>query len=419
MPPENNFQHAKYSRSNPGERVLYPVFQEGNSWKNSGWMSGMKDAAKRMVDSRVRGVLFVSGYPYGDLFGVGRLDEVGGLKRGYSRGIPGIESLLSLLRPNSNGIAESQDTIKPPLVNDSEHYQKLDLLVRDVGNFSSEQVTAFQSAADQHEKDCLQIARAVWSGLNHHFGRVKGALHLLEFIEEWAKQLSVESQDRLLIQAHGHAGQLLGIISNLIAPGESSNRQILFQVLAAHHDRTHDSDMDPHRLERIYRRLTEQPFLGGAILDVVTYGASVRGGWDTSGIGHLLHFVNHRPVRGDGKKWLAKMELPQIAWEIPMLSGGDYVQQLAVAGTDSVIESQQEELVNQELREILEPYDGFERWLECTRRGTRCQNDGKCLLVDYQVSGEVSPRKHLFGHACYTEKRALLFNTTQIVSQFY
>ena len=126
--------------------------------------------------------------------------------------------------------------------------------------------------------------------------------------------------------------------------------------------------MNPDRLESIYRGLTEQPFLNGAQLDVVTYGTPVRGGWDTSGIGHLMHFVNHRPVRSDGKQWLAKMELPQVAWEIPMLSGGDYVQQLAVAGTDHSLESSTQELVNQEIREILEPYDGFERWLECARR---------------------------------------------------
>ena len=419
MPLDNTFQHAKYSRSNPGERVLYPAFHEGEGWASPGWFEGMGQSVNRMIDAGVRGVLFVSGFPYFDLFGVGRLDEVGGLKRGYSRGIPGIESLLQLLRPSSNGIIHGQDGLAPPLVNDPEHHKKLDALVLDAGNFSSEHVIAFQQAIDKTAEDRLRVARYVWSSLNHHFGRVKAALNLIEFIEDWAKELSLSSQERLLLQAHGHAGQVLGVISNLVASGDSSSRQLLFQVLAAHYERTNDPNVNPDRLERIYRRLTEEPFLGGATLDIVTYGTPVRGGWDISGIGHLLHFVNHRPVRGDGKHWLAKMELPQIAWEIPMISGGDYVQQLAVAGTDSAIEGSQDELVNQELREILEPYDGFERWLECARRGVRCQNDGTCLLIDYQVSGEVSPRTHLFGHACYTEKRTMLFNTSQLVSQFY
>ena len=72
-----------------------------------------------------------------------------------------------------------------------------------------------------------------------------------------------------------------------------------------------------------------------------------------------------------------------------------------------------------EIREILEPYDGFERWLECVRRGTRCHNDGTCLLVDYQVSGESNPRTHLYGHGYYTQVRTMLFHHSQIVSQFY
>ena len=113
------------------------------------------------------------------------------------------------------------------------------------------------------------------------------------------------------------------------------------------------------------------------------------------------------------------MDLPQIAWEIPMIAGGDYVQQLAVAGTDAVPGSEEEQFVNQELREVVEPYDGFERWLECARRGTRCASDGQCLLVDYKVAGDVPSQEHLYGHACYTKNNALLFNTLQIVNRLY
>jgi len=420
MPPDNNFQHAKYSRSNPGDRVAYPVFQEVERYESSGWLASMGEMAKRMSGAGARGMLFVSGLPYDDLFGVDRLDEVGGLKRGYSRGIPGIESLLTLLRPASNHVVTTSDTLKPPLVNSPDVQKELDRAAKDVGNFSAESVAMFQHAIDQHDQEerRLRLGRYVWSSQNHHLGRVKAAFDLIEFLEQWAQELSLSTSERFVIHAHGHAGQVLSLVSNLIAPGESSNRQILFQVLAAHYERTHDAEVTTDRLESLYRKLTEQPFLGGAVLDVVTYGTPVRGGWEVEGLGHLLHFVNHRPVRGDGKQWLAKMELPQIAWELPLVSGGDYVQQLAVAGTD-IVPMPQDELVNQELREIVEPYDGFERWLECARRGTRCQNDGKCLLVDYLVNGEASPRAHLYGHACYTENRAMLFNTSEIVNRLY
>ncbi|GJL55509.1 MAG: hypothetical protein NPIRA02_26410 [Nitrospirales bacterium] len=421
MPKDNNFQHAKYTRSNPGDRVAYLAFQEGHTYQSPEWCASMGEVSKRLREAGVRGMLFINGLPYGDLFGVGRLDEVGGLKRGYSRGIPGIESLLTLLRPETNDIVSASDTLKPPLVNSPEVQKQLDVLANDAGNFSSESMAMFQRAIDQHDQRerPLRLGRFVWSSQHHHFGRAKAAFDLIEFLERWAQELTVSANERLVVHAHGHAGQMLSLVSNLIAPGESSNRQILFQVLAAHYERTHDAEVTTDRLETLYRKLTEQPFLGGAALDVVTYGMPVRGGWETGGLGHLLHVVNHRTVRSDGKQWLAKMELPQIAWELPLVSGGDYVQQLAVAGTDSVPGLPQDELVNQELREIVEPYDGFERWLECARRGTRCQNDGSCLLVDYQVNGESSPRSHLFGHACYTEKRAMLFNMTELTNRLY
>ena len=38
----------------------------------------------------------------------------------------------------------------------------------------------------------------------------------------------------------------------------------------------------------------------------------------------------------------------------------------------------------------------------------RCANDGHCLLVDYEVSMELSVREHLFGHGCYTKKQGML-----------
>jgi hypothetical protein len=160
--------------------------------------------------------------------------------------------------------------------------------------------------------------------------------------------------------------------------------------------------------------------LKGATLDVVTLGTPVRYGWDPSGLGKLLHIVNHRPMRVDGKRWLAKMELPQITMEMPIAWGGDYVQQLAVGGTDAMPTSPDAKATNKVLWELLEPYEGFERWLECARKSVRCQNDGQCLLVDYKDSTATSSAKdHLYGHAAYTRMNAMLFNTTEIARALY
>jgi hypothetical protein len=114
------------------------------------------------------------------------------------------------------------------------------------------------------------------------------------------------------------------------------------------------------------------------------------------------------------------MELPQTAWEMPYQTGGDYVQQLALAGTDAMPDTTEMEQSNIDFREILEPYDGFERWLECTRRTTRCPKDGHCLLVEYGIQdNEEDPRQHLYGHGCYTQSRGMVFLAEEIAKGLY
>jgi hypothetical protein len=152
----------------------------------------------------------------------------------------------------------------------------------------------------------------------------------------------------------------------------------------------------------------------------VTFGTPVRYGWDPSGIGKLLHVVNHRNLRTDGKTWLSKMELPQVTMEMPIAWGGDYVQELAVAGTDAMPSSELARAANKAVWELVEPYDGFERWVECARRAVRCPSEGSCLLVDYKdCTGSTNARDHYYGHAVYTRMDAMLFNHTEIVGRLY
>ncbi len=419
MPLENNFQHSKYSRTYPGDRVAWLEFEQGASPDSQVWEEAMCKAGSQLAGAGVRAVLFVSGMPYADPFGAERLDEAGGLKRGYSRGIPGLESLLGLLRTETNGLPKKEDLPQPPFTNDEATKRKIDDLVGEVGNFSGSYIQKFSGAVNRDLSKELICDRYLWSSLNHHLGRVEAALDLIQFLLKWVNQLSLQQGQRVLVQGHGHAGQLLALVSNFIAKTEASNRQAIFQILAGHYDRIRKNGDAIESLDELYRLLATQPFLNGAALDVVTLGTSVRYGWDTSRVEKLVHLVNHRPIRGDAKRWLAKMELPQITMEIPMLAGGDYIQQLAVAGTDAVPPSEEGQFVNKELAGILEPYDGFERWLECARRGTRCPNDGQCLLVDFKVMGDSPCQEHLYGHGCYTNMNAMLFNTLQIVKALY
>lgn len=419
MPEDNNFHHAKYSRSDPGERVSYLSLDPGAPPSSPAWGDALGHSGKTLFESGVRGVVLLYGsYLNADLFGAGRLDEVGGLKRGYSRGIPGLESLLALLRPDDYQIYQGEETISPPFSNSESTKHRLDELVQDRGNFTAEYQQGLQNGLSSSGATSITCVRHLWSSLHHHLGRMEAALELFHELIQLQQTLQLNENHRLLLIAHGQAGQLAALLSNLITPEDSSVRGELFETLGHFYSQSDPPRPAFARLQELDQFLASNQFQTFPALDVVTLGTPVRYGWNTTGIGKLLHLVNHRPIRGDGKQWLAKMDLPQIVMEMPMVSGGDYVQQLAVASTDAVPAEQEEEL-NQALRENLEPYDGFERWLECARRVTRCPNDGQCLLIDYHDTEEASPAEHLFGHACYTRLSSLLFQTRHIVNALY
>lgn len=419
MPHNNNFQHATYTRSDPGDRVRYRTFQPGPAFDSPGWNQVMGQVGSQLAQAGVKGILFLNGHPYMDLFGSARLDEVGGLKRGYSRGVSGLESLLALLRPTTNGIYQSGDSIHPPLKNDSVSLANLDKVAKEVGNFTAAYVQGFAKAIQQNGQNSVVCERYVWSSVNHHLGRVEAAIDLLDFLEKWLKEGLVGHGARVLLVGHGHAGQVLALLSNILSTGEAEARPGVFEILGRYWEACPEKSHLVDRLEALFQLVSEGRLLNGAVLDMVTLGTPVRHGWDTSGIGKLLHVVNHRPIRPDDKRWLSKMDLPQIAWEMPYLSGGDYVQQLAVAGTDEWPAIPPAQQAVEDFRDIFEPYDGFERWLECARRNTRCQNDGTCLLVDYPVQPDSGPREHLFGHGCYTDSRAMYFTAREILDALY
>lgn len=409
----NNFQHSEYDRKDPGERVAYRELPTGAPPDSPPWLDAMADHGKRLAGAGVRAVVFVHGtHLSSDLFGAGRLDEAGGLKRGYSRGIPGMEALLALMRQDTNGVPSMPGGAKPPYKNDEATRKLLDEQAGDAGNFTNAYMELFKKAVSRNAPRPFLCTRLLWSCEQHHLGRAEAAVRLLHRLRALCAEHGFGAGDRILVQTHGQAGLIMALLSNLLAPGKSSVREAVLANLKR--------IMQDGEIALLESLLPSGGVLNGASLDVVTYGTPVRYGWDLSGIGKVLHFVNHRPMRVDGKRWLAKMELPQITMEMPIAWGGDYVQQLAIAGSDATPASEAAKAANKALWELLEPWDGFERWLECARRTTRCQNDGQCLLVDYKDStGSTSARDHLYGHAAYTRTNAMLFNTTEIVQTLY
>jgi len=423
MPDSNNFQHAPYSRSDPGERVRYREVGPSAPPDTLAWQDAMAQLGVQLAQAGVRAVLFMHGSILNsDLFGVQRLDDVGGLKRGYSRGISGLEALLALMRQDTNGLPALKGGATPPYPDDDQTKRLLDDQIGDAGNFTSAYVETFRKAVNRQAPRPIACLRSLWASEHHHLGRADAAWRLIDRLRAWATDLALGPGDRILVQAHGQAGLVLALVSNLLAPGNTSGKKLFFQALAGYYLQGSPTPGTLDRFHQVESWLAGGRALNGAVLDVATFGTPIRYGWDPSGLGRLLHIVNHRPMRADGKRWLAKMELPQITMEMPYVWGGDYVQQLAVAVTDALPATPGANAANKAMWELLEPYDGFERWLECARKCVRCASDGLCLLVDYKdMLTEPAPNvlSHVYGHAAYTRLTSLLFNTTEIVQALY
>lgn len=420
MPSENNFQHDELSRKNPGERLATAELPTGAQPETPAWYEAMAEQGRVMAQVGVRAIILLHGSIHGtDVFGIQRLDEVGGLKRGYSRGVSGLDALLAAMREPANGIPLLPGGLKPPLPDDGATKKLLDEQIGDAGNFTEAYVRLVQAAINKGLSQPIACARMLWTSEHHHVGRAAAAIRLLEALRTLIETKNLGPGDRTLIQGHGQAGLVLALASNLLCPSAITGRPRLLGILKTYAEQTQQPELVA-KIARTEPLLAGGTLLNGAALDIVTYGTPVRYGWDPSGIGKLLHVVNHRNLRTDGKTWLAKMELPQITMEMPIAWGGDYVQELAVAGSDAMPATEPAKAANKAVWELVEPYDGFERWLECARRAVRCPSDGHCLLVDYKdCTGSTNVRDHYFGHAAYTRIGAMLFNTAQIVSTFY
>ncbi|MDH4082596.1 MAG: hypothetical protein OEV99_09545 [Nitrospira sp.] len=420
MPVENNFQHDELSRKSPGERLVVTDLADIIPPESPAWVEAMATCGVSLSQAGVASVIFLHGSIHGtDVFGIQRLDEVGGLKRGYSRGVSGLDALLAAMREESNGIPLLPGGRKPPLQDDDATKKLLDDQLGDAGNFTDANIQSLKQAINKSLTQPISCIRHLWSSEHHHLGRALAAVSLLAQLHRLCKDHNLGRGNRILIQAHGQAGLILALMSNLLCPTPITGRAKVFDILNEYAGQTTQSEL-ASTIKLIEPLLAAGRLLNGTAIDIVTYGTPVRYGWDPSGIGHLLHVVNHRSLRTDGKSWLAKMELPQITMEMPIAWGGDYVQELAVASTDAVPRTESAKVANKMVWEMVEPYDGFERWLECARRAVRFPGEGRCLLVDYKDStGSTNPRDHYYGHAVYTRRHALLFNTMQIVRAFY
>src|SRR5687767_15064728 len=207
MPIENNFQHDELSRKHPGERLTSAEFTPEASPDSPPWIDAMVEYGSRMSSAGVRAIVFLHGAIHGtDVFGMERLDDAGGLKRGYSRGVSGLDALLAAMRQEVNGIPFLPGGLKPPLQNDDATKKLLDEQLGDAGNFTHATVNLFQRVLNKSAKKSILCLRTLWSAEHHHLGRASAAVHLLETLRALCKTENIGEGERILVQAHGQAG---------------------------------------------------------------------------------------------------------------------------------------------------------------------------------------------------------------------
>lgn len=292
--------------------------------------------------------------------------------------------------------------------------QLFDALAGDLGNYTrgyaqrlAEGLSGGGSAAGP------DVRLFHWSSENHHLGRAGGAVRL---IDELASRQPPPGT-RMLLWGHSHAGNVFALATHLLA-GEPKCAARFFRAARWHYRWRWTGTVDRPVWRRVQTLLRDDPRpLAGHPLDLVTFGTPIRYGWDERGCDNLLHFVHHRPVPGMPPY---RAKFPPTLDEVLRAAGGDYVQQLGIAGTNTPpgILAWRSWLADRRLHALLQGEGSSRDLLSRLALGQRVADAGTTLLVDYgPIAGSVA--QHAAGHAVYTQEAWMLFHAEQIAQRLY
>jgi len=240
MPHENNFQHDELSRKSPGERLATAELTSGVQPESPAWFDATAQCGTTLAQAGVRAIVLLHGSIHGtDVFGMQRLDEAGGLKRGYSRGVSGVDALLTAMREGGNGIPSLPGGLTLPLANDEATKKIIDEQVGDAGNFTDAAVGSFQKTINKSLAKPIACIRYLWSSEHHHLGRAMAAVRLLAELRTICDSQSLGKGDRIMVEAHGQGGLVLALASKtdptafvrvMILPRELKGRPLMHAV---------------------------------------------------------------------------------------------------------------------------------------------------------------------------------------------
>jgi len=383
MPPNNRFRHQTYGPDPPRTpfELLAPEPPPGP--ESEAFEVRMREVGEALRRAGVKAIFLL----HGTFAGTDAL----GLFRGISRVWPTAAGHLSRLGK-----------------------QMFDAVTRDVGNYTTAFASRFfTSLLRPNRSGEIPVRLFHWSGENHHVGRADGAVWLLDGLAA----LAAETDGRVLLWGHSHGGNVIALVTNLLAADRSTRRRF-FHAARSCYRRTFSGGVDLPVWDRV-RKLFDREGnpLEKLSLDAVTFGTPIRYGWDTGGCAGLLHFVNHRPGE----------EVPPYRAPFPpSLDGvlhaesGDLIQQLGIAGTNFAPTPLiwRTWLADRRLNRLLQRRLRPRRFRTRLEAGMRVHEDGTTLLVDYGLSGG-HLGQHLAGHAVYTRPEWLLFHAEEVVRRLY
>jgi hypothetical protein len=288
-----------------------------------------------------------------------------------------------------------------------------DAMAGDAGNFTESYARLFERGLNAGGGPRIPVRLFNWSSENHHLGRADAAVRLVDELAgaNW------EPNSRVLMWGHSHAGNVFALLTNLLAAGRRDLRKF-FRAAKVYYRWPILQVVDEPHWPRVRKMLAKQVHpLKHVSIDLVTFGTPVRYGWDTGGYSRLLHFIHHRPAPGI-EEWEAPF--PPTVDQVQTARYGDYVQQLALAGTNLVPGpfSWRSAWADWQLGKLLEPGLGPKSLFSRLGVRRRVPFEGITLLVDYGLpKGGV--KQHVFGHAVYTRAEWLLFHAETVARNFY
>ena len=284
-----------------------------------------------------------------------------------------------------------------------------DKLAGESGNFTTEFADSFAEHLNRDIENAIDVHTFDWSSENNHTGRADGAIRLIDGLLETRKS----SADRIVLLGHSHAANVFAIATNLLATCEAVREQF-FDATRSFYQTDSTDVVDVPVWDRVRNRLNHiSPESWN--LDIITFGAPVRYGWETSCINSLTHFIHHRPAENMP---ILRAPFPPRVDDIVRCRHGDFVQQVAIAGTDFLpyMLSRRTRLAERKLSRLLQPGIRRRQIFDRLKHGQRIHDAGMNLLVEYADDPNSLPTM-LLGHGIYTRREWLVFHAEQIANR--